>query len=176
MNTKHNITSLLCGLALLGAVANSHAAALNWNWNWSSTGGPTLTMAGTLTTDPADAGTYQITAATLTSYIFSGVPTGLTLTALTDYNQGNNLLISSDPAQMQLDNSGFSFTLSDNSQWNIYALDPTQYAVGNIPHGSLGHFTATLSAVPEPSEWTAISFAVIGLAYAAKRRLTKAAH
>ena len=34
----------------------------------------------------------------------------------------------------------------------------------------------SLSAVPEPSEWTAISFAVIGLAYAAKRRLTKAAH
>ena len=175
MNTKHNITSLLCTLALLGATASSHAAALNWNWNWSATD-PTLTMAGTLTTDPASGGTYQITAATLTSYIISGAPTGLTLTALTDFNLGDNLLVSSDPAQMQLDNYGFSFTLSDDSAWNIYALDPTQYAVGNSPHGSLGQFTATLSAVPEPSEWTAISFAVLGLAYAAKRRLTKAAH
>ena len=35
----------------------------------------------------------------------------------------------------------------------------------------------TVAAVPEPSQWAAIScIGVLGLAYVAKRRLTKAAH
>ena len=68
MNMNNKCASFLLGLALLGAATSAHAAALNWVWTWTS---PNYTMAGTLTTDPAQGGQYIIRSAALSSYGYS---------------------------------------------------------------------------------------------------------
>jgi len=180
MNNK--CASFLLGLALLGAATSAHAAALNWVWTWTS---PNYTMAGTLTTDPAQGGQYIIRSAALSSYNIRGLSSGIALTSLSLDGGADNIIWSSDPTQRQVSGEGFGFELlglptPPTPTLTIYAdpyNDSFYYSVINQDNSTeVGLFTANLSAVPEPSEWAAISFGVLGLIYMAKRRLGRATH
>ena len=217
MNTKHNLTSLLCALALLAATASSHAAAIPMTLNYSGTFGTTTTLGGTAfgantpfsfaaTFDPdaplggLPTGWQQFTATSFTILINSTTYTATTPSAL------NVLLVDTtspsgylaglvDTAHSSVMGSTFSGATptlnADKPAPTVFSgsIESTLTADFQIElNGVTGGLaikdlvgpaaaaSLSLSAVPEPSEWTAISFAVIGLAYAAKRRLTKAAH
>ena len=220
MNTKHNLTSLLCALALLAATASSHAAAIPMTLNYSGTFGTTTTLGGTAfgaNTPFSFAATFnsaaplgglpngwqKFSATSFTILINSTTYTATTPSAL------NVLLVDTtspsgylaglvDTAHGSMMGSTFSgatptlnadtpaptvFSDFSNSDLTVdfqIALNGVTggLAVNDLVNDLVDPAAASLSlsAVPEPSEWTAISFAVIGLAYAAKRRLTKAAH
>lgn len=216
MHTKHNLTSLLCALALLAATASSHAAAL-LTLNYSGTFGPTTTLGGSpfgvgTTTPFSFAATFNPAApvssvpgyAAFTASSFTILIKGTTYTATTP---SALTVLLADPRAfppptslyvVALNTGKPTFVLSSfftGAAPTFYADTPTptvfsgfdnqqldegfQIALdgvfgGLVINDLVGTSAATLSAVPEPSEWAAISFTVIGLAYAAKRRLTKA--
>ena len=220
MHTKHNLTSLLCALALLAATASSHAAAL-LTLNYSGTFGSTTTLGGlpfelntpfsfAATFDPAapipdsTPGAAGFFATSFTILINSTTYTATTPSALTVFLADPRYLapsyyavgLNTGPAPKPFVLSSFytgaapaypafnantptptlfsDFFLQDVDNGFPIALDGV--SGGLVINELVGNSAASLSAVPEPSEWAAISFAVIGLAYAAKRRLAKAAH
>ena len=169
---KTKLIRLVCGLALLGAAASAQAAA--YNWSWSPEPGPYSSFSGTLTTsDTLNNGGYLVTALAILTTTYPGSQTG-TLLPVNGFLGNHNILYPG--AGNLLDNWGLSFQMGDASLWNIfytggefggYLVTPTS------EDSSQGLFSA-LSAVPEPSEWAAISFGVLGLVYVAKRRFMPA--
>ena len=169
---KTKLIRLVCGLALLGAAASAQAAA--YNWSWSPEPGPYSSFSGTLTTsDTLNNGGYLVTALAILTTTYPGSQTG-TLLPVYSFLGNDNILY---PGGGVLDNLGLSFQMGDASLWNIfytggeidgYLVNPT-----SLEGSSQGLFSA-LSAVPEPSEWAAISFGLLGLVYVAKRRFMPA--
>ena len=169
---KTKLIRLVCGLALLGAAASAQAAA--YNWSWSPEPGPYSSFSGTLTTsDTLNNGGYLVTALAILTTTYPGSQTG-TLLPVYGYLGNDNILYPG--GEHLLNFSGLSFQMGDASQWNIYytGVGFGDYALIPSSGGpSQGLFSA-LSAVPEPSEWAAISFGVLGLVYVAKRRFMPA--
>ena len=221
MHTKHNLTSLLCALALLAATA-SHAAAL-LTLNYSGTFGTGTTLGVTALADNTPfsfAATFDPTApipdsipgaagffaTSFTILINSTTYTATTPSALTVFLADPRYLapsyyavgLNTGPAPKPFVLSSFCTGAAPAyPAFNANTPTPTLFsdfflqdvdngfpiALNDVPGGLVVNdlvgpaaASLSLSAVPEPSEWTAISFAVLGLAYAAKRRLTKAAH
>ena len=215
---KHNITSSLCTLALLGTIANAPAGSDNLlTLNYSGFFGAYTKLGGSFVAE----GTPFSFAATFNAAApLEYTDTGLGLfsasslsflidgTAYTGSSPANQIVLLKDPEAIghyvaQLSSADLTYYIISRfsgATTDFHAATPTatefsdffandysgafQIALDGVTGGLVindlsGDSAAslTVAAVPEPSQWAAIScIGVLGLAYVAKRRLTKAAH
>ena len=216
---KHNITSSLCTLALLGTIANAPAGSDNLlTLNYSGFFGADTKLGGSFVADGtpfsfaatfnAAAPLEEFTDTGLGSFSASSLSFLIDGTAYTGSSPANQIVVLKDPEgsghyEAQLSSADLSYYIISrfgSATTDFHAATPTatefsdfyandcsgafQIALDGVTGGLVindlsGDSAAslTVAAVPEPSQWAAIScIGVLGLAYVAKRRLTKAAH
>ena len=152
---KHNLTKIVCALALLGAAVTANAQ-LSWNWVY----GGDMSGSGTLTTTANLGGYYQITGITGTFggdgkpiYNITGLQTGWVPEGA---NIPDNHLLADGIVSLQ----GLGFSLGGSQ--NVYLFQdmpetyPSHVRVSGdyFPNADTGNFSATLdtASVPEPSQ------------------------
>ena len=163
------LQSLIVALGLVASGSACQGAAI-WDWTWTST---TITGSGTLTTaeyDVAQSG-WHITAitgsmaGTIQGQDFSG-PVSLDNAFLASWQYGSSDAVNIGAATLYVFLNATPSTMVGNPDGGFISA-PSHFVDGT--------FTATdLSPVPEPSEWAAISFALLGVVWMAKRRFAPA--
>ena len=162
---KHIKQLFILTVAIIGLGSSAMAqGTLTWNWTWSGTysGSGTLITADAISSYGSDTG-YLITGIT-------GTFNGQTITSLDAVesfrDDGDNLVSDSSP---QLDTEGIVFSTTaetfnifcHGSLYYIQSLandDLYDYEISPFDYDT-GTFTATLTAVPEPST---LALAVLG--------------
>jgi hypothetical protein len=137
------------------------SSALTWNWSYS--GGGSTGGSGTFTTTDGPA-PFTITGITGTaegSIINSLLPPG-------SFGGNDNLLLSSQPSDVQLNLNGFSWSSFSGDSWNLFFSLPDRYQLinrGDVFPFRSADFSATPvsqppAVVPEPS--SLLSFITLG--------------
>ena len=181
---KASFAKLICGVALLGVVANAQAS-LDWTWSFHSDDDIVYARGNFTTTDVSpDDGSYSIISdlpasgtVTIAGFVADEIITGVV--APGGFDSNDNILPSADTYPL-LSGNGFTFS-SASGYYNICGYGGTYFFTGvNLGEDELfftgpGTFTLTPELVPEPINiaLAVFGFGMVGLVL--KRHFKKAA-
>jgi PEP-CTERM motif len=178
-----NVSSILFGAAIGGALAFAACAAgaTTFDWSYSGFNGGPVSASGTLEATADGGGVYAVTS-------ISGTRNGVAITGLATYAGDDNLVYTTPP---NVDYPGLAYANTFGQVFNVY-YDTSltdDYACGQVGYCEIGPGTAgttglgppadsigpiasfTLTAVPEPSAWALMLIGLGAVGALARRRV-----